>query len=320
MKDFLLQFFCVIALLTFSCKSGDAPLSGPGVQWLIEGENLTDPEVLDSCVLVLTKRLMLLDIAESDFEVDTLNGRIIVQINKSAVEDEARITHILLEKGELIFRETYDVNAYISLIDTVNKLSRKFFADSLTRTNEMYASPFEQYCQFNEALTNTFYIDKKFLVLFFCFNKDTSAMGNILRHDSIRMLWPVDASFRWIADYSVGAPVDRSGLAVCKDDYISGSGVASAELRTGDNGYAGVDIQFDAFRTSRWTEYTREHAGEFVVAELDGSPFSSFTVKPNTAGTVTIGEIPYSDAQFVYCKVGSGPLPTALHVVEKTTF
>jgi SecD/SecF fusion protein len=315
MKIFPLYGIVILALcsaLFASC--GDSPIEH-GTEYILEVPAGTNNSDLNAASLIIQKRLDNFGL-EGDYELSHDAGRITVRVRSGVVTDNSKMRALLQSSASLKFRAMY---SFSDIANTVSEANQRYLRmnhiDSLNPTNAGLAGLIA-------ANSNDPYSP----MIFSCRAKDTTAVMEILRTDSIAMLFNGDVVFRWGRSLPLQTGEPTYGLFACKEGFnyvMDGNNIESADaLMNSDMGSWEISLVFDPAGAKEFARITRTNVGRSLAIELDGFVYSYPTVNGEITGGLAMitGNFTETEAGYLAKILSAGKLPVPLAIVQESQF
>lgn len=329
MRNTVLFVFSSLACALFWQCQQTTTITGPGIEYRLRVDASGDTGITNECAHVLAMRLLELNIPNENFDVRVDSGVVIVRIKKDAIEDEAQFEHVLLDRGEMTFCETYhfeELAPYIRQMDSVYCKVNNIQRDSilgvpvLTPVQQFLISGFQDSAVYVEGR----YAGERFPVLYYCRINDTAEAKKILNHDSIKALFPDNLKWTWAFDQSVGYHEERVGVIAVRSSRGSClpiEGITSAEYYHGEQGFASVDVAFDDVTKNNVNRCIQNNINRSVAIAVNGFIYDYFFATQSTSsGGITIGEVDILSSHLLAAILAGGVMPAKVSQLSKSEF
>lgn len=301
-----------IALAIFISSCGGGPIEH-GTEYIIACDTHSDTTLMNATSLVIQKRLDNFGL-EGDYELSHDADRITIRL-RSVVDAGSPKMQKLISSANLTFRAMYNFDEISSAFEVANqKYLRIQHIDSLSADTEGFPKM--------AAFVGNPYGP----MIFCCRAKDTSAVMNILRMDSIAVFFNSDVVFHW----GTGTPLESGeptyGLFACKDGFnytMNGNSISSAVATMNSNrGSWEISLTFDPAGSKAFAHITKANIGRSLAIELDNFVYSYPVVNSEITGGMAVitGNFTQEEASDLAQLLRAGALPVRTYIVEKREF
>jgi SecD/SecF fusion protein len=302
------------ALSVFIASCGGGPIEHV-TEYVVQCPTGTSSADMNSVYAVMQKRLDNFGL-EGDYELSLNVNRINVRVRENAVNDESRMRDLLQRSAKVTFRSMYNFGEIASTMNVAQQTYLRLnHIDSLNPDGAGFSS-----------LIAASYNEPSSPLIFACRAKDTSAVMNILRTDSIAVLFNSDVVFRWGAGLPIGNGERTYGLFACKEGYnyvMSGNYIESAVVQSNSNTVSNeISLKFDPVGSMEFARITKANVGHSLAIELDGFVYSYPLVTAEvTGGSAMIsGDFSRAEIDDLARILNAGTLPVAVALIEENTF
>lgn len=304
----------VVALTIVMTSCGGGPIEH-GTKYVVECSTEADTADMTATFKVLESRLNNFGL-EGDYEIARDNNRITIKVRTGAIADESKMRKLLQSTANLTFRATYSAGeiggtineahlAYLRInhIDSTNP-NGEGLSGLVAAGSDNYEGP----------------------VIFYCFGKDTAAVMNIFRTDSIAVLFPSDLVFHWGTGINAenGLPTYALYAGRVGSNYVmSGNNIESATARESEYSASyEIDLVFNKEGSRDFARITKANVGRNLAIELDDFVYSAPTVNSEITGGqgVVSGNFSKEEAEDLAKILSAGYLPTPVRIVEESEF
>lgn len=313
MKSLIAIAALLLAIVVFpSC--GHDPI-GHGTEYVLESSSGSDTSQFQTVIQVLEKRLDNFGIS-GDYELSRRDDKIVVRVRSGIISDHTKMYKLLQTSARLTFRTVYTFGEIAPMFSKAQDTwVRMHHIDSADARN----------AGFSPLLVSSGN-DANGGMIFGCKAKDTLAVMNILRTDSIAMLFPSDVVFHWGTGYKLDNGEPSFNLYACKNgksDAMDGNYVSSAESHQDNtSSQYEVGVTFNDDGAKEFARITKANIARPLAIELDDFVYSAPTVNDEiTGGKAEItGNFTVKEAEDLANILNAGYLPVRLLVVEVNQF
>ncbi len=303
----------VIALSIVMTSCGGGPIEH-GTEYVLRCDAGSDTAITNSTVAVLQNRLNEFGI-EGDYEITHDSNRIKIRVREGIVLEPAKMRNLLQGSANLSFRATYSFEEIAPIFDNAHKTYLRInHIDSANATGHGFS-----------GLIAGSVNQQGGPMIFYCRAKDTAAVMNIIRTDSVAMLFPPDAVFHWGKGVDVENGQPTYGLFVCKvgRNYVmSGNYVEGARAQQSSTAAYEISLQFNSAGADDFARITKANIGRSLAIELDDFVYSYPTVNSEiTGGNAQIsGDFTETEAEDLAKILSAGCLPVRCMIISEQTF
>lgn len=307
----------VVAALTIVMSScGDAAPIVHGTEYTLVAPDGTDTTDMNAVYTVIATRLHNLEL-DGDFEMSSEGNKIVVRVREGKVQDPERLRKLLQTWSGLMFRATYNTG---EIGATVSEAQETYLRLNHVDSSAASGAGLAAY------LMPTQFPDGPLIA--YCLERDTSAVGAILRTDSIAMLFPPDLVFHWGKRELTPDGQMKFGLFACKtgrNHEVGGEHVAQATKQYNQqSGSASPEIVilFNSTGTEAWAALSKANIGRSIAIEVGDFVYSY----PNVIGEMTggsavlTGNFSNQEADELVLILSSGTMPLQIRIVDEHTF
>ncbi len=310
--NFGTTLFLALAIVVTSCGGG--PIEH-GKEYILEAPMNSADVDMQSTVAVLENRLNNFGL-KGDFELSRDSNRITVRVRQGAIADDSKMRKLLQSSANLVFRAMYTMGEISPVITEAQQTYIRInHIDSITALSAGII-PYAAESGW----------DPEGALIISCRAKDTMAVMNILRTDSIAILFPSDVVFHWGTGPELETGELTYGLFACKvgRNYVmSGNYIESADalLNPNYNSWE-ISLVFDPVGAKEFSRITKDNVGRNLAIELDDFVYNYPTVNAEITGGVAVitGNFTETEAGDLAKILSAGSLPLPVALVQETDF